>query len=202
LKEVSWGTRNMQDKIKAIGDRRKHLLQGGGEKELERQHQQGRLTARERLTRLFDEGSFREIDLWIRAIRTEFDIDDRDLPAEAVITGFGKIHGRTTYAYIHGFTVVGGTMSSGQDHKVTRLMEMAMDAKVPYVGIVDSGGVRVHDLFGRPAFRPIQAGRLGIGGTTGIFAAPSVASGVIPQITVMLGPCYAGSAYSPHWLTS
>ena len=97
----------------------------------------------------------------------------------------------------HDFTVVGGTMSSGQDHKVTRLMEMAMEARAPYVGIIDSGGVRIHDLFGRPAFRPIQAGRLGIGGTTGIFAAPSIASGVIPQISVMLGPCYAGSAYSP-----
>jgi len=74
---------------------------------------------------------------------------------------------------------------------------MAIEARAPYVGIVDSGGVRIHDLFGRPAFRPIQAGRLGIGGTSGIFAAPSIASGVIPQISVMLGPCYAGSAYSP-----
>jgi acetyl-CoA carboxylase carboxyltransferase component len=88
-------------------------------------------------------------------------------------------------------------MSSGQDHKVTRLMEMAIEAKAPYVGVVDSGGVRIHDLFGRPAFRPIQAGRLGIGGTSGIFAAPSIASGVIPQISLLLGPCYAGSAYSP-----
>ena len=187
----------MLDKVKATEDRRGHLLQGGGTKEVERQHQQGKLTARERLTRLFDEGSFQEMDLWIRPIRTGFDIDDRDLPGDAVITGFGKINDRTIYAYIHDFTVVGGTMSSGQDHKVTRLIEMAMEARAPYVGIVDSGGVRIHDLFGRPAFRPIQAGRLGIGGTTGIFAAPSIASGVIPQITVMLGPCYAGSAYSP-----
>jgi acetyl-CoA carboxylase carboxyltransferase component len=183
--------------MKAIEDRRNSLLQGGGKKEVERQHQQGKLTARERLARLFDEGTFQEIDLWIRPIRTGFDIDERDLPGDAVITGFGKVNGRTLYAYIHDFTVVGGTMSSGQDHKVTRLMEMAMEARAPYVGIVDSGGVRIHDLFGRPAFRPIQAGRLGIGGTTGIFAAPSIASGVIPQITVMLGPCYAGSAYSP-----
>jgi len=187
----------MIDKIKAIEDRRRYLLQGGGTKEVDRQHQQGKLTSRERLARLFDEGTFQEIDLWIRPIKTGFDIDERDLPGDAVITGFGKIHGRTIYAYIHDFTVVGGTMSSGQDHKVTRLMEMAMEARAPYVGIVDSGGVRIHDLFGRPAFRPIQAGRLGIGGTTGIFAAPSIASGVIPQITVMLGPCYAGSAYSP-----
>jgi len=187
----------MIDETKAIEDRRHHLLQGGGKKEVERQHQQGKLTARERLEKLFDKGTFQEIDLWIRPIRTGFDIDERDLPGDAVITGFGEIHGRTIYAYIHDFTVVGGTMSSGQDHKVTRLMEMAIEARAPYVGIVDSGGVRIHDLFGRPAFRPIQAGRLGIGGTSGIFAAPSIASGVIPQISVMLGPCYAGSAYSP-----
>jgi acetyl-CoA carboxylase carboxyltransferase component len=188
---------NMLDKIKAVEDRRSHFLQGGEKKEIDRQHQLGKLTARERLARLFDEGSFQEIDLWIRAIRTGFDIDERELPGDAVITGFGKIKGRTVFAYLHDFTVVGGTMSSGQDHKVTRLMEMALEAKAPYIGIVDSGGVRIHDLFGRPAFRPIQAGRLGIGGTTGIFSAPSIASGVIPQISVMLGPCYAGSAYSP-----
>ena len=90
----------MLDKIKAIEERRSHLLQGGGTKEVDRQHQQGKLTARERLARLFDEGSFQEIDLWIRPIRTGFDIDERDLPGDAVITGFGKIHGRTIYAYI------------------------------------------------------------------------------------------------------
>jgi len=187
----------MLDKIREIEDRRTHLFGGGGTKEVDRQHRLGKLTARERLAKLFDDGTFQEIDLWIRPIKTGFDIDQRDLPGDAVITGFGKIHSRPIYAYIHDFTVVGGTMSSGQDHKVTRLMEMATEARLPYIGIVDSGGVRIHDLFGRPAFRPIQAGRLGIGGTTGIFAAPSIASGVIPQITVMLGPCYAGSAYSP-----
>jgi acetyl-CoA/propionyl-CoA carboxylase carboxyl transferase subunit len=187
----------MSDKVNAVEERRRQLLGGGEEKEVERQHQQGKLTARERLARLFDEGTFQEMDLWIRPIKTGFDIDERDLPGDAVITGFGKIRGRTMYAYIHDFTVMGGTMSSGQDHKVTRLMEMAIEARVPYVGLIDSGGIRIHDLFGRPAFRPIQAGRLGIGGTTGTFAAPPMASGVIPQVSVMLGPCYAGSAYSP-----
>lgn len=187
----------MLDKTRETEKVRSHLLKGGTPKEVERQHQLGKLTARERLEKLFDKGTFQEIDLWIRPIKTGFDIDKRELPADAVITGFGKINGRPVYAYIHDATVMGGTMSSGQDHKVTRLMEMAIEARCPYIGLVDSGGVRIHDLFGRPAFRPIQAGRLGIGGTTGIFAAPSIASGVIPQITVMLGPCYAGAAYSP-----
>ncbi|OGO17221.1 MAG: hypothetical protein A2Z02_02185 [Chloroflexi bacterium RBG_16_48_7] len=178
-------------------ERRKNLELGGGTNEVEKQHRQKKLTARERLAILFDEGTFQEIDLWIRPIQTGFDIDKKDLPGDAVITGFGKINGRIVYAYSHDFTVVGGTMSSGQDHKVTRLMEMAMQASAPYVGLIDSGGVRIHDLFGRSAFRPIQAGRISVGGTTGIFAAPSLASGMIPQISVMLGPCYAGSAYSP-----
>jgi len=110
----------MPDKVNAVEERRRQLLRGGEAKEVERQHQQGKLTARERLARLFDEGTFQEMDLWIRPIKTGFDIDERDLPGDAVITGFGKIHGRTMYAYIHDFTVMGGTMSSGQDHKVTR----------------------------------------------------------------------------------
>lgn len=181
----------------SVTERRNQLLQGGGVKEIEKLHQQTKLTARERLALLLDKGTFQEIDLWIKPIKTGFDIDKKDLPGDAVITGFGKVNGRSVYAYSHDFTVVGGTMSSGQDHKVTRLMEMAMQAGLPYVGLVDSGGVRIHDLFGRPAFRPIQAGRIAVGGTTGIFAAPSLASGMIPQISVLLGPCYAGSAYSP-----
>jgi len=181
----------------AVEEKRNRLLQGGGPKEVGRQHGQGKLTARERLTLLFDEGTFQEIDLWIRPVRTGFDIDERELPGDAVITGFGRINGRVVYAYLHDFTVVGGTMSAGNDHKVTRLMEAAIKARVPYIGVVDSGGVRIHDLFGQPAFRPSLAGRISVGGTSCIFSAPAIASGAIPQITVMLGACYAGSAYSP-----
>lgn len=183
--------------MNAIEEKRNKLLQGGDPKEVSRQHGQGKLTARERLALLFDEGTFQEIDLWIRPIKTGFDIDERELPGDAVITGFGRINGRVVYAYLHDFTVVGGTMSSGQDHKVTRLIETAIEARAPYIGVIDSGGVRIHDLFGQPAFRPMLAGRLSIGGTSCIFSAPSLASGVIPQISVMLGACYAGSAYSP-----
>ena len=180
-----------------VQEKRNQLLQGGGDKEIEKQHKQGKLTARQRLELLLDPGTFQEIELWIKPIKTGFNIDQKVLAGDAVITGFGQINGRNVYAYSHDFTVVGGSMSSGQDHKVTRLIEMAMEAGLPYIGIVDSGGVRIHDLFGRSAFRPIQAGRLGIGGTSGIFAGPSLASGQIPQISLMLGPCYAGSAYSP-----
>ena len=183
--------------MNGVEERRNRLLQGGDPKEVSRQHGQGKLTARERLAVLFDEETFQEVDLWIRPIKTGFDIDERELPGDAVITGFGRINGRFVYAYLHDFTVVGGTMSSGQDHKVTRLMETAIEARSPYIGVIDSGGVRIHDLFGRPASRPMLAGRLSIGGTSCTYSAPFLASGAIPQISVMLGPCYAGSAYSP-----
>lgn len=163
---------------------------------MKRQHSMGKLTARERLVKLFDTGTFQELDLWIQPIRTGFDVDQRELPGDAVITGFGKIRGRPVYAYIHDFTVLGGAMSLGQNHKVTRVMEKALEDRIPYVGIIDSGGLKVHDLFGRPAFRPIL-GSTGLAFTSGMMPAPPLNSGIIPQISLMLGPCYAGSSYSP-----
>jgi len=184
-------------KISDLEYKRSRLFEAGGKKQVDRQHQTRKLTARERLEELFDESSFQEINLWVRPIKTGFDIDKKEIPGDGVITGFGKVNNRPVYSYSHDFTVMGGTMSSGHDHKVTRIMEMALEARIPYVGIIDSGGVRIHDLFGRPAFRPMLAGRLGIGGSSCIYGAPALCSGVIPQISLLLGPCYAGSAYSP-----
>jgi acetyl-CoA carboxylase carboxyltransferase component len=188
---------DMLDKIKEVEERRKHLLKGGPEKEIARQHQMGKLTARERLEKLLDKGTFEEIDLWIRSIKTGFDVDNRELPGDAIITGFGEINGRPVYVYAEDLTVLGGTFGSGFHHKITRLMEMACEKGLPLIEVIDSGGERIHDLFGRPAWRPILGGRTAIGGTSGLYAAPGINSGVVPQITLMLGPMYAGSAYSP-----
>lgn len=185
-----------RDKLQEVEARRQKLFEGGGAKEVERQHKLGKLTARERLARLFDPGTFQELNLWICPIRTGFDVDDRDLPGDAVVTGMGLVNGRPIYAYIHDFTVLAGAMSLGQNHKVTQIMEKALRDGVPYVGMVDSGGIKVHDLFGRPAYRPIVAD-VSMGFTMNPFSTPSVSSGVIPQISLMIGPCYAGSAYSP-----
>jgi acetyl-CoA carboxylase carboxyltransferase component len=176
---------------------RKRLLEGGGEEATEKQHKKGKLTARERIERLLDPVTFQEIDLWISPIKTGFDIDERNLPGDAVIAGFGKIHDRPVYVFSEDMTVLGGTFGSAFHHKVTRIMEMAGEKGVPYVQIIDSGGERIHDLFGRPALRPILGGRAATGGTSSMYAAPMINSGVIPQITLMLGPAYAGSAYSP-----
>ena len=186
----------MIDRIKEIEGKRSQLLQGGSPKEVDRQHQMGKLTARERVDKLVDPGTFQEIDLWIRPVKTGFDIDERDLPGDAVITGFGEVNGRPVYIYAQDFTVAGGTFGTAHHHKVTRLMEMALEKKIPYIQMVDSGGERIYDWFGKPAYRPALGGR-GIAGTTAMYRIPGIASGVIPQITLMLGPMYAGSAYVP-----
>jgi acetyl-CoA carboxylase carboxyltransferase component len=186
----------MEDKLREVEERRKRLLEGGGAAAIENQHRLGKLTARERLSLLFDPDTFQELDLWIRPIRTGFDVDDRELPAEGVVTGFGQVNGRPIYAYLHDFTVLGGVQSVGQQHKVTKIMERAVAHGVPYVGLVDSGGIKVHDMFGRPGNRPVVGGT-GMGFTSGIFPAVPLASGVVPQVSLMIGPCYAGSAYSP-----
>ncbi|MFA4836582.1 MAG: acyl-CoA carboxylase subunit beta, partial [Dehalococcoidia bacterium] len=189
--------KDMLDKIKQVEERRSHLRKGGTQVEIDRQHKSGKLTARERIEKLFDKGTFREIDLWIRSIKTGFDIDERELPGDGVITGIGEIGGRPFYAYAHDFTVGGGTFGAGTHHKIVRLMEMALENKIPYIGLVDSGGERVQDWMGHPGFRPILGGKKPIGNTLTMYRAPGIISGVVPQITVMLGPMYAGSAYSP-----
>ena len=190
---------SMLDRIENVEERRRHLREGGGAQAIDRQHQLGKLTARERLEKLLDPGTFQEIDLWIRSIKTGFDIDERELPADAVITGVGKIHGRPVYVYNEDFTVLGGTFAAGFHHKVARTMERAREHGIPCIGIIDSGGERIHNLFGRPGFRPILDGdsRAPVGDASILYSAPRINSGVIPQITLMLGPSYAGSAYSP-----
>ncbi len=187
---------SMLDKIKDLDKRRKRLHEGGGAEAKEKQHQSGKLTVRERLDKLFDPGTFQEIDLWVRPLKTGFDIDDRDLPGDAIVTGVGRIHNRPMYVYAQDFTVVGGTFGEIHRHKLTRLMQMARETGLPCIGVVDSGGERIHDRFGYAAARPIGAGSV-TGGSSGMYFTPGINSGVIPQITVMLGPSYAGSAYSP-----
>ena len=187
---------NIQELIEKVEKKRQRYYGGGGPQAVERQHSLGKLSARERLALLYDPGTFQEENLFIKPIRTGFDVDERELPGDAVITGIGKVNGRPVYSYIHDFSVLGGTMSLGQQHKVMRVMEKAAEAGIPYVGMIDSGGIKIHDLFGRPANRPI-VGSENLAFTRGVFTCVSRNSGIIPQISLMIGPCYAGSAYSP-----
>jgi acetyl-CoA carboxylase carboxyltransferase component len=188
---------DMLNKIKEVEKRRSRLLKGGPPKQIERQHRMGKLTARERIEKLIDEGTFQEIDLWIRSIKTGFeDFDSRENPADAILTGTGKIHNRPVFIYGHDFTVAGGTFGVGLHYKETRAMEMAVEKRLPLIEIVDSGGERIHDLFGRASWRPILGGREAIASST-MYHGPMICSGVIPLVTLMLGPMYAGSAYVP-----
>ncbi|MDD5127193.1 MAG: carboxyl transferase domain-containing protein [Dehalococcoidales bacterium] len=186
----------MSEKMNEIQQRRARLLPGGLPRDIEKQHSSGKLTARERMEKLFDRGTFQEVNLWISPIKTGFDIDTRELPGDAVITGVGKVKGRQVCAYAHDFTVAGGTFGSAFHHKVARLMEMALNERVPCVQIVDSGGERIHDWFGRPAHRPILGGK-SVAGSPMMYEYPGIMTGVVPQITLMLGPMYAGAAYIP-----
>lgn len=149
----------MENKIAEMEKRRRRLYEAGGAKAVERQHKMTKLTARERINLLLDPGTFQEIDLWIRPIKTGFDVDNRELPGDGILTGFGEIHGRPFYVISEDFTVLGATFGSGFHHKITRIMEMAIENGIPYVQLIDSGGERIHDLFGQPAFRPILGGR-------------------------------------------
>jgi len=161
------------------------LRAGGGEKSIQRQHDSGKLTARERLDLFFDKGTFEEIDLYVQHRSTNFGMDKVSIPADGVVTGFGKVNGRTVCAYAQDFTARGGTLGEMHARKICRAMDLAMKMKVPMVGFIDSGGAR------------IQEGINALDGYGNIFFRNSCASGVIPQISAIMGPAAGGAVYSP-----
>jgi methylmalonyl-CoA decarboxylase subunit alpha len=170
--------------------------QGGGLEAVKKQHAAGKLTAWERVELLFDAGTFHEIDLMARSFKTGFEIDNRETPRDAIVVGYGEILGRTVYVASYDYTVAGGSQSSMQMMKVAKVMEQARNEGYPYVGIIDSGGRRLQDRLGKFGYRsPICIDGCG-GGQLDMFS-PPMASGIIPQVCLMLGPCYAGAAYIP-----
>lgn len=171
--------------IEELREKRQKVKQGGGPKRIERQHAKGKLTARERIGRLLDEGSFQEIDAYVTHRHSDFDMDERRYPGDSVVTGFGKINGRRVCVYAQDFTVLGGSFSEVQGEKVAKIMDLALQAGVPVIGLNDSVGAR------------IQEGVYSLAAYAELFWRNTQASGVIPQISVMLGPCAGGSVYSP-----
>ncbi len=159
--------------------------QGGGAVRIERQHAKGKQTARERIERLLDPGTFHEIDAFTTHRHTAFDLAEQQIPGDAVVTGFGKINGRIVGVYAQDFTVLGGSFSEIQGQKVGKIMDLAMQSGVPVIGLNDSVGAR------------IQEGVYSLAAYAELFWRNTQASGVIPQISVMLGPCAGGSVYSP-----
>lgn len=173
------------DKIKDLAEREKKILGMGGEKALEKRRGKGVLNARERLDLLFDKGTFREVDMFVTHRCTNFGMQDKEIAADGVVTGHGKVDGRVVFAYSQDFTSRAGTMGEMQAKKICKVMDLAMKAGVPIVGINDSGGAR------------IQEGVDALAGYGEIFFRNSAASGVIPQISAIMGPTAGGAVYSP-----
>ena len=178
-------TDNVTPRIQKLQELRIQSSLGGGPERIERQHKLGRLTARERIDLLVDRGSFREIDAFITHRTTDFGLDQRKYLSDSVITGWGTIEGRLVYVFSQDFTVMGGSLGEVHAEKIIKIMDMAMKNGAPIVGLNDSGGAR------------IQEGVVSLGGYADIFLRNTLASGVIPQISVIMGPCAGGAVYSP-----
>ncbi len=174
-----------RDKVKELMDLRNQARLGGGEKRIEAQHKKGKYTARERLDLLLDEGSFEEFDMFVSHRSIDFGLDKEAYLSDGVVTGYGTIDGRLVYVFSQDFTVFGGSLSEMYAQKICKVMDKAMKMGAPVIGINDSGGAR------------IQEGVKSLGGYADIFEKNILASGVVPQISAVFGPCAGGAVYSP-----
>jgi propionyl-CoA carboxylase beta chain len=171
--------------LEELEKRREAARMGGGQARIDAQHAKGRLTARERLDILLDEGSFEELDMYVEHNCTEFGMDAQKVPGDGVVTGSGTINGRLVYVFSQDFTVFGGSLSERHAQKICKIMDMAMKVGAPVIGLNDSGGAR------------IQEGVASLAGYAEVFQRNVLASGVIPQISLIMGPCAGGAVYSP-----
>src|ERR1700710_1934970 len=175
----------MNKKLKVLQHKRDQALLGGGHARIESQHKKGKLTARERLHFLLDEGSFQEIGMLVTHRSTDFGMEKEIYPGDGVVTGYGTINARLTYVFSQDFTVFGGSLSETHAEKICKIMDLAMKNGAPVIGLNDSGGAR------------IQEGVVSLGGYADIFYKNTMASGVVPQISAIMGPCAGGAVYSP-----
>ena len=173
------------NKLDQLREMKEKLAQGGGEKRIKAQHDKGKLTARERLAILFDEDSFVEMDTFVKHRCSNFGMDKKELPGDGVVTGYGQVDGRLVFAFAQDFTVSGGSLGEYHAEKIVKVQEMALKMGAPVVGLQDSGGARVEE------------GVAALSGFGKIFRNNTISSGVIPQISVIIGPCAGGAVYSP-----
>jgi propionyl-CoA carboxylase beta chain len=175
----------MKEILEKLDDRRAAARLGGGERRIEAQHRRGKLTARERLELLLDEGSFDEFDMFVQHRCTEFGMEKTTYPGDGVVTGWGTINGRPVYIFAKDFTVLGGSLSEAHAEKIQKVQDLALRNRAPIIGLFDAGGAR------------IQEGVAALAGYGEVFNRNVVASGVIPQISMIMGPCAGGDVYSP-----
>jgi propionyl-CoA carboxylase beta chain len=175
----------MKDILDKLEARRARARAGGGKARVEAQHKRGKLTARERVDLLMDKGSFEEFDMFVEHRTAEFGMEATKIPGDGVVTGWGTVNGRTCFVFAKDFTVFGGSLSETHAQKITKIQDLAMKARAPIIGLFDAGGAR------------IQEGVAALGGYGEVFKRNVIASGVIPQISVVMGPCAGGDVYSP-----
>ena len=175
----------MHDIIAKLDAKRAQARLGGGEKRIAAQHAKGKLTARERIELLLDEGTFEEWDMFVEHRCVDFDMADNRIPGDGVVTGYGMINGRLVFVFSQDFTVFGGALSEAHAEKICKIMDQAMKVGAPVIGLNDSGGAR------------IQEGVASLGGYAEVFQRNVLASGVVPQISLIMGPCAGGAVYSP-----
>ena len=176
---------NIEEKLAALKQRDQLAEAGGGEERRAREHKLGKMTARERIAFLLDEGTFEEIDKFVTHRTTEFGMGDQLVPGDGFVTGYGRIEGRLVFVFAQDFTVFGGSLSETNAAKVVKIMEQALRVGAPVIGLNDSGGAR------------IQEGVRSLAGYADIFLRNVLTSGVVPQISAIMGPCAGGAVYSP-----
>src|SRR5579875_558207 len=179
------GMKSTREKLEELHRLREEAKLGGGKKRIEAQHKKGKLTARERIDLLLDPGTFNELDMFVTHRSNDFGLDEQRIPGDGVVTGYGYIDGRLVYIFSQDFTVFGGSLSEAHAEKICKIMDMAMKNGAPVIGLNDSGGAR------------IQEGVVSLGAYAEIFLRNTLASGVIPQISAIMGPCAGGAVYSP-----
>ncbi|QNN59289.1 acyl-CoA carboxylase subunit beta [Diaphorobacter ruginosibacter] len=175
----------MQDILEQLEKKRELARLGGGQKRIDSQHKKGKLTARERIELLLDDGTFEEWDMFVEHRCTDFGMEETKIPGDGVVTGYGMINGRLVFVFSQDFTVFGGALSETHAEKICKIMDQAMKVGAPVIGLNDSGGAR------------IQEGVASLGGYADVFQKNVMASGVIPQISMIMGPCAGGAVYSP-----
>ena len=173
------------NRLDALRRRHEAAEQGGGPQRRARQHQEGKLSARERIELLLDENSFEELDKLVTHRCRDFGMDEQIVPGDGFVTGYGRIEGRLVYVFAQDFTVFGGSLSETNAQKICKIMDLAMKTGAPVIGLNDSGGAR------------IQEGVVSLAGYADIFLRNTLASGVVPQISAIMGPCAGGAVYSP-----
>src|SRR5216683_1197614 len=185
ISEETPKVKDTKEKLEDLHRLKEAAMLGGGVKRIEAQHNKGKLTARERLNLLLDPDTFNELDMFVTHRSTDFGLEEQRIPGDGVVTGYGQIDGRLVYVFSQDFTVFGGSLSEAHAEKICKIMDLAMKNGAPVVGLNDSGGAR------------IQEGVVSLGAYADIFLRNTLASGVVPQISAIMGPCAGGAVYSP-----